>query len=170
MTTSLVTVAAGFIGSTLAETLIASGDTVIGMDSFLDYYDRTLKEKNLAKLRESDRFELVEGSIQDQDLETLLRRCDRLFHLAAQAGVRASWGTEFSIYTTNNILATQKLLEAAISSELASFVFAESFYCDRVDGGIEEPVGDAESGAEECEATRFEPRHTGNDDDIAEQR
>ena len=116
MTTSLVTGAAGFIGSTLAETLIASGDTVIGIDSFLDYYDRNLKEENLAKLRESDRFELVEGSIQDQDLETLLRRCDRLFHLAAQAGVRASWGTEFSIYTTNNILATQKLLEAAISS------------------------------------------------------
>ncbi len=126
MTTSLVTGAAGFIGSTLAETLVASGDAVVGIDSFLDYYDRSLKEKNLEKLRESDQFELIEGSIQDQDLPALLRRCDRLFHLAAQAGVRASWGGEFSIYTTNNILATQKLLEAAISSELSSLVFASS--------------------------------------------
>ncbi len=126
MTTSLVTGAAGFIGSTLAETLVASGDRVVGIDSFLDYYDRSLKEKNLEKLRESDQFELIEGSIQDQDLPALLRRCDRLFHLAAQAGVRASWGGEFSIYTTNNILATQKLLEAAISSGLSSFVFASS--------------------------------------------
>ncbi|TDI46957.1 MAG: NAD-dependent epimerase/dehydratase family protein [Acidobacteria bacterium] len=126
MTTSLVTGAAGFIGSTLAETLVASGDTVIGIDSFLDYYARSLKEKNLEKLCESDQFELIEGSLQDQDLEALLRRCDRVFHLAAQAGVRASWGGEFSIYTTNNILATQKLLEAAISSGLSSFVFASS--------------------------------------------
>ena len=126
MTTSLVTGTAGFIGSTLAETLVASGDKVVGIDSFLDYYDRSLKERNLEKLRDSDQFELIEGSIQDQDLEGLLKRCDRLFHLAAQAGVRASWGSEFSIYTTNNILATQKLLEAAISSGLASFVFASS--------------------------------------------
>jgi UDP-glucose 4-epimerase len=126
MTTSLVTGAAGFIGSTLAETLVASGDTVIGIDSFLDYYERSLKEKNLETLRESNQFELIEGSLQDQDLEALLRRCDRVFHLAAQAGVRASWGSEFSIYTTNNILATQKLLEAAVSSGLSSFVFASS--------------------------------------------
>jgi UDP-glucose 4-epimerase len=123
---TLVTGAAGFIGSSLAETLIEAGDTVIGIDSFLDYYDRALKEKNLASLRRHERFELIEGSIQDIDARELLERCDRVFHLAAQAGVRASWGAEFSIYTTNNILATQRLLEAALTSEIGAFVFASS--------------------------------------------
>lgn len=123
---SLVTGAAGFIGSSLAETLIEAGDTVIGIDSFLDYYDRSLKEKNIDALRKHERFELVESSIQDIDAGELLRRCDRVFHLAAQAGVRASWGTEFSIYTTNNILATQRLLEAALESDIGAFVFASS--------------------------------------------
>ncbi len=123
---SLVTGAAGFIGSSLAETLVELGDTVIGIDSFLDYYDRALKEKNIAALRRHEHFELVEGSVQDVDVTELLGRCDRVFHLAAQAGVRASWGSEFSIYTTNNILATQRLLEAALKTDIGAFVFASS--------------------------------------------
>ena len=101
---SLVTGAAGFIGSTLSEALVDSGDSVIGLDSFLDYYPRSYKESNLCDLQRNNNFELIEGAIQDIDLAQLLERCDRVFHLAAQAGVRSSWGKEFSIYTENNIL------------------------------------------------------------------
>lgn len=124
--TSIVTGVAGFIGSTLAEALVERGDNVIGIDCFLDYYDRALKEKNLERLRANERFRLIEKPLQEMDLPLLLDGADRVFHLAAQAGVRASWGSEFSIYTTNNILATQNLLEAAARSELRSFVFASS--------------------------------------------
>jgi UDP-glucose 4-epimerase len=124
--TSLVTGVGGFIGSTLAESLVESGEKVIGIDSFLDYYPRYVKEKNLESLSASPRFEMREGPIQDIELPRLLDGCDRVFHLAAQAGVRASWGAEFSIYTDNNILATQRLLEAAVGTKLQSFVFASS--------------------------------------------
>lgn len=124
--TALVTGVAGFIGSTLAESLVASGETIIGVDSFLDYYARELKERNLRSLSAGPRFELIESPLQALDLPSLLQRCRLVFHLAAQAGVRASWGAEFSVYTDNNILATQQLLEAAVGSEIEAFVFASS--------------------------------------------
>lgn len=123
---SLVTGVAGFIGSTLAETLVEEGDSVQGVDCFLDYYPREVKERNLETLSRSSRFELIEEPLQELDLRSLLSATDRVFHLAAQAGVRASWGAEFEIYTTNNILATQELLEAAVGRELSGFVFASS--------------------------------------------
>ena len=123
---SLVTGAAGFIGSTLSEALVDSGDSVIGLDSFLDYYPRSYKESNLCKLQRKNNFELIDAAIQDIDLAQVLGRCDRVFHLAAQAGVRSSWGKEFSIYTQNNILATQHLLEAATKVNLEALVFASS--------------------------------------------
>jgi UDP-glucose 4-epimerase len=124
--TALLTGVSGFIGSTLAEALVAKGERVVGIDSFLDYYPRAVKEKNLAALRASPSFELLEGSLQEMELARLLDGCDRVFHLAAQAGVRASWGADFAIYTDNNILATQKLLEAAVGTGIRSFVFASS--------------------------------------------
>jgi UDP-glucose 4-epimerase len=124
--TALVTGVSGFIGSTLAEALVASGERVIGIDSFLDYYPRSVKERNLETLNASPRFELREGSLQEMELARILDGCDRVFHLAAQAGVRASWGTDFAIYTDNNILATQMLLEAAVRTKIRSFVFASS--------------------------------------------
>jgi nucleoside-diphosphate-sugar epimerase len=124
--TALVTGVGGFIGSTLAEALIESGERVIGVDSFLDYYPRRIKERNLEALSASRGFELREGSLQQMGLPRLLDECDRVFHLAAQAGVRASWGFEFGIYTDNNILATQRLLEAVVGTKIRSFVFASS--------------------------------------------
>jgi UDP-glucose 4-epimerase len=124
--TALVTGAGGFIGSTLAEALVENGERVIGVDSFLDYYPRPIKEKNLETLAASSLFELREGPLQELELPRLLDQCDRVFHLAAQAGVRASWGFEFGIYTDNNILATQRLLEAAVGTRIRSFVFASS--------------------------------------------
>ncbi len=124
--TVLVTGVGGFIGSTLAEALVESGERVIGIDSFLDYYPRPIKERNLQALSASRSFELREGPLQQIELPRLLDECDRVFHLAAQAGVRASWGLEFGIYTDNNVLATQRLLEAAVGTKIRSFVFASS--------------------------------------------
>jgi UDP-glucose 4-epimerase len=111
----IITGAAGFIGSTLTDTLLADPavEQVIGIDAFTDYYARPLKESNLEQARENDRFQLVEQDIQDVDWIALLSGgIDGVFHLAAQAGVRASWGDDFSIYSNTNILATQRLLEA----------------------------------------------------------
>jgi UDP-glucose 4-epimerase len=124
--TALVTGVSGFIGSTLAEALIARGEKVIGIDSFLDYYSRSVKERNIETLKASPDFQLLEGAIQEMELARILDGCERVFHLAAQAGVRASWGADFAIYTDNNILATQRLLEAAVGTKIRSFVFASS--------------------------------------------
>jgi UDP-glucose 4-epimerase len=123
---ALVTGCAGFIGSTLAEQLVSDGHDVVGIDSFTDYYPRPLKERNLAVLRTSPRFRLVEGRIQDADLPALLEGCTHVFHLAAQAGVRKSWGRDFSVYTVNNIEATQALLEACAVAPIDRFVYASS--------------------------------------------
>jgi nucleoside-diphosphate-sugar epimerase len=125
-TRALVTGAAGFIGSTLVERLLKDGADVVGIDCFTDYYPRSQKERNLASAREHPRFRFVESRIQDADLSELLRDRTHLFHLAAQAGVRKSWGRDFAIYTTNNIEATQMLLEAAVDLPLERFVYASS--------------------------------------------
>lgn len=122
----LVTGVAGFIGSHLAEDLIRKGSQVIGIDSFTDYYPRWMKEKNLEHLQEQEKFTFIEWDLLDLDLKKLLAGIDYCFHQAAQAGVRASWGKHFDTYTKCNILATQRLLEAAKESRLKKFVFASS--------------------------------------------
>ncbi|MFH0774441.1 MAG: NAD-dependent epimerase/dehydratase family protein [bacterium] len=123
---ALVTGVAGFIGSHLAEELIKRGDSVIGIDSFTDYYPRQMKEKNIARLREEKSFSFIQADILETDLSKILSQVDCCFHQAAQAGVRKSWGEEFEIYVRCNILATQRLLEEAVKSKLARFVFASS--------------------------------------------
>jgi UDP-glucose 4-epimerase len=123
---ALVTGVAGFIGSTLAERLLGSGADVLGIDSFVDYYPRAVKEKNLAGLTRHPRFRLVEGRLQDADLPRLLSDRSHVFHLAAQAGVRKSWGRDFNVYIVNNIEATQVLLEACTNRQLERFVYASS--------------------------------------------
>jgi len=122
----VVTGAAGFIGSHLTESLLADGHEVTGVDAFTDYYPRPIKERNLEKSRSHGKFRLVEGRLQDLDLRPLLDGVDRVFHLAAQAGVRASWGREFSHYTDHNVLATQRLLEAARAAGGPRVVYASS--------------------------------------------
>ena len=107
---AVVTGVAGFIGSHLAERLLLGGATVIGIDCFTDYYARELKEANVATLREHKEFRLFDTTIQDADWPVLLRNTTHLFHLAAQAGVRRSWGSDFSFYITCNIEATQLIL------------------------------------------------------------
>ena len=123
---SLVTGAAGFIGSTLTEKLLKKGHKVIGVDCFIDYYDRSLKENNISSFIDHDNFILIEENINKIDLKELLIDIDYVFHQAAQAGVRSSWGKDFEIYTHNNVKGTQKLLEAAKENNIKKFVYASS--------------------------------------------
>jgi UDP-glucose 4-epimerase len=131
---ALVTGAAGFIGSTLATTLLERGADVVGVDSFTDYYARSAKETNLDPIRKHPSFRFVEAALQTADLGALLDGRTHVFHLAAQAGVRKSWGRDFQTYTTNNVEATQVLLEACLGRPLERVVYASSssVYGDRV--------------------------------------
>ncbi len=122
----LVTGAAGFIGSTVCERLLAQGHEVVGVDCFTDYYPRRLKEANLAPSRDHGSFRFLEHDILELELPRLLGGVEVVIHLAAQAGVRASWGAEFTHYTHHNILATQALLEAAKEVGLGRLVYASS--------------------------------------------
>jgi UDP-glucose 4-epimerase len=117
---------AGFIGSHVAEALIARGDSVHGVDSFLDYYPRAAKERNLAGLRRAKGFSFVEMDLAQSDLAPLVAGTDAVLHLAAQAGVRASWGQDFATYANANVLATQRLLEACATARKPRFVYSSS--------------------------------------------
>jgi len=124
---ALVTGAAGFVGSHLAEALLARGDTVVGVDCFTPYYDRATKEQNLVTARAQERFELVEADLRACDVEVLLADVDVVFHQAAQAGVRLSWSDGFADYAGHNVLATQRLLEAVQRARPAArVVYASS--------------------------------------------
>jgi UDP-glucose 4-epimerase len=110
----------------LAEALLADGHEVIGLDSFLDNYPRSFKENNLNALLHAPRFKFINDDLLTLDLKDLLQNVDYVFHLAAQPGVRSSWGREFSRYTENNIMATQLLLEAVKELRLMKFVYAST--------------------------------------------
>jgi len=122
----LVTGAAGFIGSHLCQRLLNDGFSVIGIDSFNDYYSRWMKDKNILPIKNHGQFQLISDNLNDIDLNSLLQDVDYVFHTAAQAGVRSSWGKNFSVYTENNITATQKLLEAAKDSSIKKLIYASS--------------------------------------------
>ncbi len=124
---SVVTGAAGFIGSHIAETLLNAGHQVIGIDHFNDYYNPELKRGNISSLINHPNFKLIDGDIQFLDWNLLLEDVDVIYHQAAQAGVRASWGTSFRAYTERNINATQVILEAAKDAKnLKRLVYAST--------------------------------------------
>ena len=123
---ALVTGAAGFIGSHLAEELLKTGFEVVGIDSLTDYYDVRLKQRNLDFLTPHDGFQFIAQSINDANLEAALEGVSYVFHQAAQAGVRASWGSRFEDYIDCNIRATQKLCEAVKNKPVKKFVYASS--------------------------------------------
>ena len=120
---ALVTGCAGFIGSSLTDKLLAEGHAVIGIDCFTDYYSIEIKKRNLESALQQDNFTFIESDLIEISEFPYV---DYVFHQAAQAGVRASWGASFEIYTRNNILATQKLLEYYKDKKLKKFVYASS--------------------------------------------
>jgi nucleoside-diphosphate-sugar epimerase len=104
-----VTGAAGFIGSHLAETLTSAGHEVVGFDCFTDYYDPALKEENARGL-DVRRVDLAEDDVDFVGF-------DGIFHLAGQPGAR-SFGHVFQTYLRRNVLATQRVFEAAVASDV----------------------------------------------------
>lgn len=121
---SLVTGGAGFIGSHLVEALVRQGDDVTIVDCVTDYYEPADKRANLAEV--ADRATLAEVDLREADLAPLLDGIDVVFHLAGQPGVRLSWDDGFPAYTSHNVLATQRLLEACRGRDLQRIVYASS--------------------------------------------
>ena len=123
---AVVTGCAGFLGSHLCEALLASGHAVTGVDCFTDFYARAVKERNVASACGAPGFRLVEADIADAPLASLLDEVDVVFHLAAQAGVRSSFGDGFGEYLHHNVQGTQRLLEEVAGRHIRAFVYASS--------------------------------------------
>lgn len=123
---AIVTGAAGFVGSHLCARLLAGGDEVVGIDCFTDYYSPRRKEANVVPLLDQPGFTLHRADLLAAPLESLFRSAEVVYHLAGQPGVRASWGVEFVPYVKRNVLATQRVLEAAAQASLWKVVYASS--------------------------------------------
>jgi UDP-glucuronate 4-epimerase len=123
---AVVTGAAGFIGSHLCERLLEDGWRVTGVDCFTDYYARDDKLANLEVLADDPRFDLLERDLAGSGWQGALRGAGAVFHLAAQAGVRGSFGTSFTEYAANNLVATQRVFEAAGDAGVRRVVWASS--------------------------------------------
>ncbi|MBV6510104.1 MAG: UDP-glucose 4-epimerase [Acidimicrobiales bacterium] len=136
---SLVTGAAGFIGSHLVERLLAAGRHVRGVDSFTGYYDPQLKRANLGQALAHPRFEMVAADITHSETDALVAGAETIFHLAGQPGVSDSW-TKFPDYVQGNVVSTQRLLEAARRAGVGRFVLASSssVYGDTVEDPSQE--------------------------------
>jgi nucleoside-diphosphate-sugar epimerase len=146
ISTYVVTGAAGFIGSHLCEALLARGDAVIGIDAFTNYYARSLKRANLEYLAGQANFTFMEADLVDAPLDALVAGVDGIFHLAAQPGVRGSWGATFEHYVRDNVHVTQRIFDAASTAGVrVVYASSSSIY------------GDAE-GYPTAEATPARPR------------
>jgi UDP-glucuronate 4-epimerase len=121
----VVTGAAGFIGSTLAEGLVAAGHEVVGLDAFIDYYPRPMKEANLAGLSGASGFHFEELDLRTAELDRWLQGADAVIHEAAMAGLMRSW-TDLELYASCNIIATNRLIEAAMRTGIRRFVLAST--------------------------------------------
>jgi nucleoside-diphosphate-sugar epimerase len=123
----VVTGAAGFIGSHLCDRLLEAGHEVVGIDGYVPFYPREMKERNLAKAKAWKSFTLHETLIEKaDDLPSILHGASAIYHLAAQAGVRASWGDDFAGYVEHNVLGTQRLLESAVNAKVPRLIYASS--------------------------------------------
>jgi len=123
---ALVTGCAGFIGSNLTDALLRDGAEVRGVDCLAGNHSPERKLENLESAMRSDRFSFVEADLADIELDELVGDRDVVFHLAGEPGVRSSWGDRFEAFLRNNVLATQRLLEAARGAPEMRFVHASS--------------------------------------------
>ena len=123
---ALVTGCAGFLGSHLSERLVDDGWQVVGVDCLTDYYPSEVKLRNLSRLLAEPAFRWHERDLAEVNLASLLDGVDTVFHLAAQAGVRGSFGKTFEAYVRDNVVVTQRLLEAVVRSDARAFVYASS--------------------------------------------
>ncbi len=123
---AVITGCAGFIGSHVAERMVADGWRVTGVDAFTPYYDPTEKEANLAGLTGEPRFDLVRADLASAPVGRLLAGASTVVHLAAQPGVRASFGDGFERCVRDNVLATQRVLEASSDAGIRRVVYASS--------------------------------------------
>jgi nucleoside-diphosphate-sugar epimerase len=123
---AVVTGAAGFIGSHLCAHLLDSGDEVVGIDCLTEYYDQRLKEANLGTVRNRAGFTDYRMDLTSASLTKMFEHADVVYHLAGQPGVRGSWGDDFSPYVSRNVMATQRVLEAARQASLWKVVYASS--------------------------------------------
>ena len=126
MSSSIVTGAAGFIGSHLSEQLLKLGENVVGIDNFDPWYDPKTKESNLSAVTTHESFSLFRENILSMDLTEILEPGDVIYHLAARPGVQDSWGSGFAASVENNVLVTQKVFEAALTCGVRRVVFASS--------------------------------------------
>lgn len=133
---ALVTGCAGFIGSNLTDFLLKCGYDVVGIDCYTDYYSKELKLRNISNALKHKCFEFIEKDILEMEKYP---EADFVFHMAAQAGVRASWGENFQIYTKNNIEVTQRLLEFYKNQNLKKFIYSSS---SSVYGNAELPMNE----------------------------
>ncbi len=123
---AIVTGAAGFIGSTLSRHLLDAGHQVTGVDCLTKAYDVEVKTRNLDRLVDFDRFQMLYADLTTQPLTYIVGDADVVFHLAGQASVTRSWGESFGDYTRNNVTATQRLLEACVDAGVPRLVYASS--------------------------------------------
>jgi nucleoside-diphosphate-sugar epimerase len=123
---ALVTGCAGFIGSHLTELLLEEGHSVVGIDCFNDNYGRAQKLRNLRHIGDWEEFEFVPVDLSRGDLAELTGDADVVYHLAAEPGVRSSWGARHLNYVNNNVIATQQLLEAIKERDDVRIVYSSS--------------------------------------------
>jgi nucleoside-diphosphate-sugar epimerase len=122
----VVTGAAGFIGSHLCDRLLAAGHDVTAIDCFSDFYPRALKEANLADAREHPNFRLHHLDLADDDLRDAMDGAEVVFHLASRSGLDGRRPGEFNRLVRDNVLGTQRLLEAIVDTGIVRLVHASS--------------------------------------------
>lgn len=121
----VITGVAGFVGSHLAEALLAGGHEVVGVDAFIDYYPRPVKERNLAGLIGRPGFTFHEADLRAAPLEPIVDGAGAVVHLAAMPGLARSW-TDVELYTTCNLLATHRLVEAILATGVPRLLHAST--------------------------------------------
>ena len=141
MSRCLVTGAAGFIGSHLSEALVARGHDVVGVDAFIPYYPRPIKEKNIEALKANPHFKFHELDLRTAELKDVVAGCDVIFHEAAMAGLMKSW-SDFDLYVSCNMIATKRLLEAARDANIPHLIHVStsSVYGKEATGPEDTPI------------------------------